>query len=172
MTDNRLTPNQLAFLALSNEFCQAVEFTSDAASNRDDFIDTMLRLLPRIYICASDLPEPMMQEDEAYIPASLDEDYYENVRRSMETLLGEDDTYLEVFEDDMKYSDTPIAASISEGLADIFQVLYNLTESVKDAPTELVALSLDAIKEDFASYWSRPLCNVLRAINAVKYNNN
>ncbi len=39
--------------------------------------------------------------------------------------MGEDDVFLETFEEDMKYSDTPVAASVSESLADIFQPLYN-----------------------------------------------
>mgnify|MGYP005796285091 FL=1 len=69
----------------------------------------------------------------------------------------------------MKYSDTPIAASISEDLCDIFQVMYNLLDVVRDAPDELVQASLVAAKEDFETYWSRPLCNVFRALNNLRY---
>ena len=87
----------------------------------------------------------------------------------MENLLGPDDTYLEVFEEDMKYSDTPIAASVSEGLADIFQVMYNLLDAIRDMPEEVVLSALVAVKDDFESYWSRVLCNVLRALNHIRY---
>lgn len=69
----------------------------------------------------------------------------------------------------MKYSDTPIAASVSEGLTDIFQVFYNFLESVRDVPEELVEQALVAIKEDFESYWSRILCNLLRPLNQIRY---
>jgi len=166
MTESALTNNQLAFLALSNEYCHAVESATE--TDRDDFISSMLKLLPRIYISATDLPDPILGP-EAYLPQSLEEDYYESVRRAMEMLFCEDDTYLEVFEEDMKYSDTPIAASISEGLADIFQVLYNLTAYAKEAPVNGIPQALESIKEDFAAYWSKSLCNVLRALNALKY---
>ena len=166
MTESALTNNQLAFLALSNEYCHAVESASE--TDREDFVSAMLRLLPRIYISATDLTDSILGP-EAYLPQSLEEDYYESVRRAKEMLFGEDDTYLEVFEEDMKYSDTPIAASISEGLADIFQVLYNLTEYAKDAPIDDIPAALDSIKEDFGAYWSKSLCNVLRALNALKY---
>ena len=162
-----MTPNSLAFIALCNEYCASVEHARE--TGHDEFVDSMLRLLPRLYITASDLPSDITDPD-AYIADALEEDYYESVRRSMEEVLGEDDAYLEVFEEDMKYSDTPIAASISEGLADIFQVLYNFLEAVKDVPEELVAMGLVAIKEDFGAYWSRILCNVLRALNHVRYN--
>lgn len=130
----------------------------------------MLRQLPRIYISATDLkPDEDVLAEDAYIENVLDEQYYDSLRRHIENLLGEDDTYLEVFEEDMKYSDTPIAASISEGLCDIFQVMYNLLDVVRDAPDELVQSSLAAVKEDFESYWSRPLCNVLRSLNHLRY---
>lgn len=166
MTDSILSNNQLAFLALSNEYCHAVESASEA--ERGDFVASMLKLLPRIYISATDLPDSILGP-ESFMPQSLEEDYYDAVRRSMEMLFGEEDTYLEVFEEDMKYSDTPIATSISEGLADIFQVLYNLTAYAKDAPVEDIPSALESVKEDFASYWSKTLCNVLRALNALRY---
>lgn len=88
----------------------------------------------------------------------------------MAALMGENDTYLEVFEEDMKYSDTPIAASVSEGLADLFQVFYNFIESVKDAPSYLVTAALASLKYDFENYWSATLCNVMRPLNHIKYN--
>lgn len=168
MNEMKLTPNQLAFIALANEYCQAVE--SVANTEYDDFVNSMLHLLPRIYMSATDLPNPNLIDEEAYIPAALDEEYYDSVRRSLEMQFGEMDTYLEVFEDDMKFSDTPIAASISECLADIFQVMYNFTDNVKDTTTDTILLSLDAVKEDFESYWSQTLCNVLRALNSIRYN--
>lgn len=60
-----LTPNRLAFLALANEYCHAVENARQA--DRADFVADMLRLLPRIYIAASDIPRPDFQQDPAYI---------------------------------------------------------------------------------------------------------
>ncbi len=161
--------NALAFMALCNEYCQTLEQARE--SERDEFVASMLRLLPRIYISATDLSiDDPMAESDAYIDGALEEDYYEAIRRNAENLLGPDDVYLEVFEEDMKYSDTPIAASISEGLADIFQVFYNFLEAVKDAPEDLVEACLIAVKDDFGGYWSRILCNVLRALNHIRYN--
>lgn len=163
-----LNNNSLVFIGLCNEYCQTLE--SARETECDDFIAAMLRLLPRIYITASDLKIDDLGLEEPYIDGRLDEDYYDSIRRSIENLLGPDDTYLEVFEEDMKYSDTPIAASVSEGLADIFQVLYNFLEAIKDVPNELIDQALIAVKDDFQSYWSRILCNVMRALNHIRYN--
>lgn len=164
-----LSPNSLAFIGLCNEFCYAVENVRDSESPAA-FVGSMLRLLPRIYISASDLkPEPMIDEDEAYIDSYLDEDYYESIRRQIENLLGEDDVYLEVFEEDMKYSDTPIGMSVAEGICDVFQVLYNFIAMVKDAPVEMVNAAIIAVKDDFGSYWSQRVCNLLRPLNHIYY---
>ena len=130
----------------------------------------MLRILPRIYISATDLQIDILEEEDQFVENFLDEDYYDALRRNMEILMGEDDVYLEVFEEDMKYSDTPVAASISEGLSDMFQVLYNFLNSIRDTTDTTVKLALINVREDFNSYWSAILCNVLRALNHIKMN--
>lgn len=163
--DTHLAPNTLAFIALCNEYCSAVENAREAG--HDDFIAAMLKLLPRIYICASDMVADEFAD--AFIDEALTEDYYDAMRRAVEQTLGEDDTYLDVFEEDMKYSDTPIAASISEGVADLFQVMYNYLETVRDAPNDLIDDATAVVREDFEHYWARKLCDVLRALNALRY---
>lgn len=163
----QLTNNTLALIALCNEYCQSVE--NACKQGRDGFIGSMLRLLPRIYIAVSDVPEGLGDSD-MFLQDALDEVYYDAMRRNVESVMGEDDTYLDVFEEDMKYSDTPISASVAEGCADLFQVFYNYLETVRDAPNELVDEATTTVRDDFAQYWARTLCNVLRAINAIRYN--
>lgn len=163
-----LNTNSLAFIALCNEYCAAIEDARE--SEKDEFVQSMLRLLPRLYISATDLKIDLLDEEDAYLEPILDEDYYESVRCGIENLMGPEDIFLEVFEEDMKYSDTPIAASISESLADIFQVLYNFVGMVKEAPEHLIPLALVVVRDEFQGYWSRILCNVLRALNQLRYN--
>lgn len=161
-----MTNNTLAFTALCNEYCAALENAATAEPRA--FVAEMLRLLPRIYITGADLAEDGAL-DEGYIDQALDEDTYDRVRNTLQALMGEDDTYLEVFEDDMKYSDTPLGASLSEGLADLFQVFYNFLEAVREAPDDLVASAVAAVKEDFESFWAQTLCNVMRPLNSIYY---
>ena len=159
--------NSLAFIALCNEYCSALENASE--TERCEFLANMIRILPRIYISANDLKVNMIETEEPYIDNSLDEDYYESVRRNVELIMGPDDVYLEVFEENMKYSDTPVSASISESLADLFQVMFNFISMVQDATDEIIGLAILAMKEDFKSYWSQILCNVLRALNNLAH---
>ena len=76
-TYSDIPKNTIAFLALCKEYCVAVEGVSD--TELPAFIDTMLRLLPRLYISAADIPQS--DTDDYYVTQALTEDYYDNVRR-------------------------------------------------------------------------------------------
>ena len=164
-----LNTNSIAFIGLAQEYCVTVE--NSTQMERKEFISSILKLLPRLYISATDLTVNMLEEDDVYMASALEEDYYESVRRGIESIMGEDDVYLEVFEEEMKYSDTPVSASISEGLSDIFQVLYNFLSTVRDATDEVTGLALLEVRNDFRNYWRATLCNVLRAVNHIAYDN-
>lgn len=162
-----LTNNDLAFLALTGEYCQAIE--NAVGFTATELVDTMLRLLPRIYITASDIKPDLLSGEGGYISPVLTESLYDTAQRNIAAVMGEDDTFLEVFVEDMKYSDTPIAATVSESLADLFQVFYDLLETCRDAPNDLILEALASVRESFAEFWSQTLLNVLRALNAIKY---
>lgn len=169
METDKLSPTSLAFIALTNEYCQLVENCLDY--DRQGIVEALLKLLPRIYITATDL-EPGFDYYDAFISQSLEETAYDSVRASLSSLMGEDDVYLEVFLDDMKYSDTPIATSISENLADLYQEFYNLVASLHDLNTEEQQQLLGMCKENFTEYWGLTLCNVLRALHSLSVAHN
>lgn len=160
-----LTPNEIAFTGAASEYCQAMQQADE--TDREAFVSAMLRLLPRIYIMASDLNTDSISPDDGYLSDALDEDSYESARAAVASLLDPDDIYLETFEEDMKYSDTPVSASISESLADIYQVLYNFIETMRDATDETASLAFRSVYDDFRNYWSQTLVNVMRPLNAL-----
>ena len=164
MENSKLAPNSLAFIALSNEFCSAIENAMEF--EKEDFVAKMLKMLPRIYMTITDIDIEESNEDFYALPY-LDESVYDNLRSQLAALMGEDDVFLETFEEDMKYSDAPVSATISEDLADIYQQLYNFVASVRDVDTEAINSIIITCKEDFASYWGQTLCNVLRALHSV-----
>ena len=168
MTENNssLNPNSLAFIALANKYCHALENIFDY-DDRQAFIAEMLRLLPRLYMSASDIKNT--DNTDSFIDSYLDENDYDTVRGNVSRMMADEDIYLEVFMDDMKYSDTPIGTSVSENLADIYQPLYNFVATVKDATDDTIAEAIIAIKADFDTYWGQTLCNVLRALHSIYY---
>lgn len=161
-----LTNNTLTLMALCNEYCKAIETASQ--TERNDFINNMLRLIPRIYITTQSI-EPGVMGGYGDLVDALTEDVYDSLRSAMSALLGEDDTYLDVFVEDMKYSDTPIALSLSEGLADIYQSAYNYLETCRDAVDDIIDEATEAFYNQFTTYISQAMCNVLRPLNSLRY---
>jgi len=157
----------IPFIALSTEYCAAIEAAPQ--SEKEEFVARMLRLLPRIYITVSDLkPAPSLEEYEPLSPY-LDADTYERVRASLATLMGEDDTFLETFHQDMKYSEEALPATISESLADLYQPLLDCAIAVRDSDGVLTDHAVAWARETFVEYWGQTLTGVLRALHNIYY---
>lgn len=168
MSENNMRHRLFGVVALAADYCATCENAREM--EKTEFIDRMLDLLPRIYWEFFDISTDIVTLEESdYFSSYVDEDYYESVRRHIESLLGPDDVFLETFEEDMKYSDTPIAASIAESLADLFQPLFDFISIVKDTDGEKLTDAYMLCKDNYESYWSQTLCNVLRALNHIKY---
>lgn len=155
----------IGIVALCADYCRTLETSGDYTL--EEFTGKILNLLPRIFIAFREVSpdETLLLEEGEYFESYVDEDFYESIRRNLESLFGPDDTFLETFEENMKYSDTPIAASISECLADIFQPLFNFVSIVRDTEGEKLQEAYRECRDEFDSYWSQTLCNVLRALN-------
>ncbi|WP_286007783.1 DUF5063 domain-containing protein [Barnesiella viscericola] len=169
MDERIYSKNIIEFVTVSAEYCAFIERTPEL--ERDEFIDKIIKILPLLYLKAT-LLSPEEPEEEGYTERFVTESLYETIRLNMESLLGEDDNYLEVFQTDMKYSETPLAASISEGLADIYQDLKDFISIYRlgNEPQMLEALYI--CYENFVSYWGQQLVNVLRALHNIKYSPN
>lgn len=171
MKEEEIRSRLMSITALATHYCMALENCIEL--ERDEFVKEMLSYLPRLYWEFSDLEfdEIAGSSEFEYFSSYVDEDYYESIRRNAERVMGEDDMFLETFEEDMKYSDTPVAASISESLADIFQPLYNFISIVKESEGESATGAFRECKENFESYWAQTLCNVMRALNHLRFRN-
>ena len=158
--------NAVEFVTVAAAFCGFMERVSDM--KRRDFVDKSLKLLPLLYLKASLLPacERMEESDPETFVTETD---YEVVRSSVASLLGEYDDFLEVFLDDMAYSDTPIHQNISECLADIYQPLKDFICVFQLGLEQTMNDSLAICRELFAEFWGQRLVNVMRALHDVKY---
>ena len=72
----------------------------------------------------------------------------------------------------MPYSDTPIAAFISENLADIYQELKDFIENFQIGEAEIMISALIACVEAFAEHWGQKLLNALRALHNLRFGEN
>ncbi len=158
--------NTVEFVTVAAELCGFWERVPHL--KRREFVDKSLKLLPLLYLKASLLPECERIDD--FSPETfVTESDYEQIRMSVAALLGEKDDYLEVFLDDMAYSDTPIRQSISEGAADIYQALKDFICVYQLGFDRTMNDALTVCREAFAEYWGQRVLNVMRALHEVKY---
>ncbi len=157
-------PAVLEFVAISVEFCKLVE--SENPGNREEWVSNMLKIFPLMYVKAMLLPETVAMDDD--FPATfVNEMDYAYVEKKITEIMGDENTYLDVFVEDMKYSDRLISSFVSENIADIYQDIrnfvsvyqYNLSEQMNDA--------ILRCKENFYQFWGQKLVNVLRPLHAI-----
>ena len=159
--------NTVEFVTVAAEFCAYIERSNE--HDRKDFVDTLLKLLPLLYIKAQMLPdEEKISDDEQQDFVS--EDSYEIVRMTIFDLLADKDSYLDVFVSDMKYSDTPVTKSISEDIADIYQDIKNFVSLFQIGINETMHDAIIECNEHFRQYWGQTLVNTMRALHDIRYN--
>lgn len=157
--------NTLEFVTVALEFCAFIE--NAKSTKLFDFVDKATKLLPLLYLKAALLPE--VEKEELELELVVTEDIYDSVKEHIAELLGEYDAYLDTFHPDMQYSDTPIAAFVSENLADIFQDIGNFVALFRQGNEEIMREALAICRNNFMEFWGQPLLNALKALHAVRY---
>ena len=159
--------NVIEFVAVAVETCGFLEDADNLS--REKFVDKILKLLPLLYLKASLLPSCFLQGD-GYLEECVTEELYSIIRMKVASVLAEKDDYLEVFNPDIQYSDTPMKKCISEDLADIYQDIKNFIFVFQLGLNETMNDALVKCQENFALFWGQRLVNTLRALHDVKYN--
>ncbi|MBR5456581.1 MAG: DUF5063 domain-containing protein [Bacteroidaceae bacterium] len=155
------------FVTVAAEFCAYLERAN--SHNRKEFVDTLLKLLPLLYLKAQMLPDEESISDDG-LEQFVTEDSYEILRMNIAELLADKDSYLDVFVEEMKYSDTPITKNISEDLADIYQDIKNFVSLFKLGINETMHDAIIECNAHFREYWGQTLVNTLRALHDIRYN--
>jgi len=156
----------IEFITVAAETCLFLEHTNEFT--KTDFVQKSVKILPLLYLNASMLDIPQAVFDD--IPERfVNEEDYQFVREQVEQLLGTDDSYLEVFHPDMAFSDTPIAAFVSENMADIYQELKDFAANYQLGDIDIMNDALVACLEAFGDHWGQKLLNALRALHALRF---
>jgi hypothetical protein len=159
--------DSIEFVTVAVQYCAYLE-NFDNNIIESELTDKLTKILPLLYLKASLIPETdTVNEDNPEI--SVTEEDYNYITFKLNNIFGANDTYLEVFLQDMKYSETPISANISEDLADIYQDLKNFATIFERGITENMNDALYVCTENFKIYWGQKLVNALRALHSLKY---
>ena len=163
------TNNVVEFVTVAVEFCTQTEICVKMRTS--DFLARMTRISALLYLKGSLLPE-MISGINDELNNYVTEEEYNQIRQNVATVMGEYDSYLETQNSDMQYSDTPIAASVSEDLADVYQILRDTILNFKTANPQVMNEALVNCKEDFKNVWGEKLINALGAMHNVLYSPN
>ena len=158
--------NVIDFVTVAAEICLFLEHATE--ETRNDFINKSLKLLPLLYLktAVQELSEPVFDDTPEKF---VSEEDYLYIKEQIEQLLGIDDTYLEVFHPDMALSDTPIAAFISENLADVYQELKDFAANYQTMDVDIMNDALLACLQAFGEHWGQKVLNSTRALHAIRY---
>ncbi|MEG1617511.1 MAG: DUF5063 domain-containing protein [Bacteroidales bacterium] len=155
------------FVTVAAEYCAFIEKANQL--EKAEFVDKCVKLLPLLYLKAILLPETEFGLEEE-VERVVSEENYEYIRSTIGRLLGAQDDYLEVFIEDMQYSENPIAANISEDLADIYQDLKDFIAVFSQGYEPTMNEALTQVSENFKSYWGQKLVNAMRPLNSIRFN--
>nr|WP_319401600.1 DUF5063 domain-containing protein [uncultured Carboxylicivirga sp.] len=158
--------NVIEFVTVSKEFCEFLE-NSDQYPRRE-FVTIATRIIPLLYLKASVLPR-VDSELEDELEKTVDEMTYAHILNNLEMKLGRFNDYLEVFNQDMQRSDTPVIAYIAEDLTDMYQDLKDFISSYRIGMTEIMNDALSEVQSNFELYWGQRAVNTLRALHAILF---
>lgn len=160
--------NTLEFVTVTLEFCALMETTSQHTLY--SFTDKAVKIIPLLYLKATLLPDMEEPEEDDEPEHFITENTYEAIRYRIANLLGGYDSFLDTFHPDMNYSDAPIAATISESLADVYQDLGDFVALFRQENEEVMEQALYACRESFREYWGQKLLSALKALHVVRFN--
>jgi hypothetical protein len=165
-SDTVYSRHVVEFVAVANEFCKYAQHASEIKG--EELLKILQRLLPLLYLKASFLPEFTPYFDDGNEKFVSETDWTE-IHDTFKMKFGTANEYLEVFDERMNESDTPVVASLSENMADIYQDLKNFILLYQTGTMEVMNDALWECRMNFESYWGQKLSNALRAIHKFIY---
>lgn len=156
--------NVIEFVTVANEFCLLLE--TSAKISKIEFIQTAQKLLPLLYLKACLLPKNETELEEE-IEKFVSESDWAFIHSSVQAKMGAHDEYLEVFEEDMEYSETPVITSVSENFADIYQDLKDFLTSYRIGTMDVMNEALWDLNNSFYQHWGQNLVNSLRFMHSL-----
>ncbi|WP_372947486.1 DUF5063 domain-containing protein [Mariniphaga sp.] len=156
--------NVVEFVTVANEFCGLIEKASTIPVDQN--IKNLQKVLPLLYLKATLLPETeklLEDELEKYV-SELD---YNVLQQRWLEVLGEYDSYYEVFDPEIQFGEEMVTASISESLLDVYQDLKDFLNAYSLGDEEIMNDALYDCVYHFEVFWGQRLVNVLRAVHKL-----
>ena len=147
------------------ELCRTLEGCRESEAR--EFNDVVRGLLSLLYVKVAVLPHAALAD--GYVDPRVTEADYDYVRYGVATLLGADDSYLDVAVDGGRYSEEVVASSVGESLADVYQAVRNFLEEVRVGTPESVNVATETLLEEFEQHWGQRCLSALRALHDIRF---
>lgn len=158
--------NVVEFVTVANEFCNFID--NNVSFSNSELFQKLQKLLPLLYLKASLIP--VIEDNDENVPEKfLSEIDYNHMLNKLSSKFGGYDSYLEVFDPRIQYSEGPVQANISEDLCDIYQDLFDFIRAYKVGIPDVMIAALYECNNNFAEFWGQKLVNSLRAIHSLIY---
>ncbi len=156
--------NVVEFVTVANEFCNLIEKVNQSPAAQS--LQYLRKILPLLYLKATLLPENEKILDEE-LEKFVGEFEYNRLQQRWLTLLGEHDSFYEVFDPEIQFGEEKVTSSISENLLDIYQDLKDFVTSYSLGNESVMNDALNECVQHFEDFWGQRLVNVLRAIHKL-----
>ncbi len=155
----------LEFVTVAAQYCAYLEESS--GRQRDEFVQTMQKLLPLLYMKACMLPRVESNCD--FLPDDrVTEDDYNWIRSIVADIMQDEDEYEEMASEDLGPEERRWM-SVSENLADIYQALRNFVAVYQQRVEDCMNDALWVVADNFELYWGQALVDALRRLHQVRY---
>lgn len=156
--------NVVEFVTVANEYCNFIENAQHETVRRN--LQSLRKILPLLYLKATLLPanERVLDDELEKYVTELD---YNLLHQRWLTLLGEHDSFYEVFDPDIQFGEETVTSGISENLLDIYQVLKDFVTAYSLGDESVMNDALCECVQQFEDYWGQRLVNVLRAVHQL-----
>jgi hypothetical protein len=156
--------NVVEFVTVANEFCNTMEMVSQLGPSEN--LNKLQKILPLLYLKASVL-EPVERVLDEELEKYVSELDYNLLQQKWMQLLGENDSFYEVFDPSIQFGEETVTASISENLMDIYQDLKDFLLSYSIGNEEVMNDALSECVLHFSEFWGQQVVNVLRAVHML-----
>ncbi|HOP58177.1 MAG TPA: DUF5063 domain-containing protein [Bacteroidales bacterium] len=158
--------NIIDFVAVANEFCKYAERASEV--NGNDLLKILQRILPLLYIKASLLPElePFFEDKNEKFVTESD---WNKIHDTLKNKFGKADDFLEIYDDELTEPDIPVACSLAENMADIYQDVKDFLLLYQTGTDEVMNDAVWECRLNFENIWGQKLVNSLKAIHRFIY---
>jgi len=148
------------------EFCKYAE--NAGRMKGDELFKILQRILPYLYIKASLLPslEPYFEDGNEKFVTEAD---WFRIHDELRNKFGTADDYVDMADEKFNEAEGPVASSISEDMADIYQDLKDFLLLYQTGTQEVMNDAVWESRLNFENYWGQKLLNSLRAIHRFIY---